>query len=193
MEIRLVTMLMPIALLAVPAAATVDPSRAFLMAAFDLSAAEIGRLDRGEVVSRTLDVKNHREIATLGIVHIDTSPSSYVERLADITTFKRTDGVLQIGRFSSIPQLADVASLSLDEPELKRLRECRVEDCDVRLSAEVIERVQREIDWRAADASTPGDPADPATARRLRRSLPPGRDSGGDGVRGSRAATECRP
>ena len=154
MEIRLATMLMPIALLAVPAAATVDPSRAFLMAAFDLSAAEIGRLDRGEVVSRTLDVKNHREIATLGIVHIDTSPSSYVERLADITTFKRTDSVLQIGRFSSIPQLADVASLSLDEPELKRLRECRVEDCDVRLSAEVIERVQREIDWRAADAST---------------------------------------
>ena len=92
-------------------------------------------------------------MATLGIVRINTSPSTYVERLADITTFKRTEGVLQIGRFSSIPQLGDVASLSIDEPDLKRLRECRVEDCDVRLSADVIERVQREIDWHAADAS----------------------------------------
>jgi hypothetical protein len=153
MEIRLVTTLMPIALLAASGATTVDPSRTFLMAAFDLSTAEIGRLDGGEVISRTLDVTNHREIATLGIVRINTSPSRYVERLADITTFKRTDGVLQIGMFSSVPQLGDVASLSIDEPELKRLRECRVEDCDVRLSAEVIERVQRDIDWRAADAS----------------------------------------
>ena len=153
MEIRPFTMLIPIALLAVSGAATVDQSRTFLMAAFDLSSAEIGRLDRGEVISRTLDVKNHREIATLGIVRINTSPSTYVERLADITTFKRTEGVLQIGRFSSIPQLGDVASLSIDEPDLKRLRECRVEDCDVRLSADVIERVQREIDWHAADAS----------------------------------------
>ncbi len=152
MEIRPFTMLIPIALLAVSGAATVDQSRTFLMAAFDLSSAEIGRLDRGEVISRTLDVKNHREIATLGIVRINTSPSTYVDRLADITTFKRTDGVLQIGRFSSIPQLGDVASLSIDEPDLKRLRECRVEDCDVRLSADVIERVQREIDWHAADA-----------------------------------------
>ena len=153
MEIRPFTMLIPIALLAVSGAATVDQSRTFLMAAFDLSSAEIGRLDHGEVISRTLDVKNHREIATLGIVRINTSPSTYVERLADITTFKRTEGVLQIGRFSSIPQLGDVASLSIDEPDLKRLRECRVEDCDVRLSADVIERVQREIDWHAADAS----------------------------------------
>lgn len=123
------------------------------MRAFDLSPAEIGRLDRGEVIARTLDVQNHREIATLGIVRIDTSPSRYVERLADITTFKRTDGVLQIGTFSSSPQPGDVASLSIDEPDLKRLRECRVGDCDVRLPADVIERVQREIHWDAADAS----------------------------------------
>ena len=104
-------------------------------------------------MSRTLEVKNRRELATLGIVRIKTSPSNYVERLADITTFKRTDGVLQIGTFSTPPQPADVASLIIDEADLKRLRECRVEDCEVRLSADDIERVRREIDWHAADAS----------------------------------------
>ena len=45
------------------------------------------------------------------------------------------------------------ASLTIDDAELKRLRECRVEDCEVRLSADGIERVRREIDWHAADAS----------------------------------------
>lgn len=141
-----------LALLIAPGAGTFDPARSFLMTAFQLSALEIERLDRGDVVARTLDVKNRREVATLGIVRIKTSPSRYVERLTDIATFKRTDDVLQIGTFSTLPQSADVASLSIDEPDLKRLRECRVGDCEVRLSAEGIERVRRDIDWHAADA-----------------------------------------
>jgi hypothetical protein len=153
MRIRLAAMLMLMALLAAPGAATFDPARTFLTTAFSLSAAEIERLDAGQVVSRTLEVKNRRELATLGIVRIKTSPSNYAERLADITTFKRADGVLQIGTFSTLPQPADVASLTLDDGDLKRLRECRVEDCEVRMSAEDIDRVRREIDWHAADAS----------------------------------------
>lgn len=123
------------------------------MNAFGLSAAEIGRIDRGEVLSRTLDVKNRRELATLGIVRIKTTPSTYVARLTDIATFKRTDNVLQIGTFSHPSLPGDVASLTIEDAELKRLRECRVDDCELRLSAEGIERVQREIDWRTTDAS----------------------------------------
>ena len=129
-----------------------DPARTLLMTAFHVSAADITRLDSGEVVSRTLDVKNGREVATLGIVRIRTSPSRYVERLADIVTFKKADGVLQIGRFSSPSRLEDVASLKLDDEELNRLRRCRVEDCKLRLPAEDVARVRREIDWRATDA-----------------------------------------
>jgi hypothetical protein len=153
MWIRLVATLVLTALLAAPTATALDPARTFLMTAFNLSGTDIARLDRGEVVSRTLEVNNRREVATLGIVRINTSPSTYVERLADIATFKRADDVLQIGRFSKLPQTGDVASLTVDESDLKRLRECRIEDCDMRLSADGIEHVRREIDWRAADAS----------------------------------------
>ena len=153
MDIRLVTVLLPIALLGASGAPATEPSRAFLTTAFALSAVEIGHLDRGEVISRTLDVNNRREIATLGIVRIDTLPSKYVERLTDITAFKRTEGIIQIGLFSSVPQLSDVASLTVDDAELKRLRDCRVDDCGVRLPAAAIERIRREIDWSDADAS----------------------------------------
>ena len=131
----------------------VDRSGAFLSDAFNVTSAEISRIDEGQVVTRTLDVKNRREVATLGIVRIATTPHAYVERLVDIARFKRTDGVLQIGTLSSPPQLRDVAGLSVEEGDLSRLRDCSVGDCDVRLSAEDIGRFRRDIDWRAPDAS----------------------------------------
>ena len=117
--------------LGVPSAATSDSARTFLRTALHLSAADIERLDGGQVVSRTLEVQNRREVATLGIIRVRTSPSIYVERLADITSFKRTPDVLQIGTFGNPPQPRDVAPLNLDEGDLKRLRACRVEDCDL--------------------------------------------------------------
>jgi hypothetical protein len=153
MRLRLGATLVLAALLPAPGAATVDPAKSLLMTAFHLSAREVERLDRGNVVSRTLEVKNRREVATLGIVRIQTSPSRYIERLADITSFKRTGDVLQIGTFSDPPTLPDVVSLHIDEADLQRLSECRLEHCDMRLSADGIERVRRELDWRAPDAS----------------------------------------
>jgi hypothetical protein len=121
--------------------------------AFNLSPADIAHIDDGQIVARTLWVKNRREVATLGVVRIQTTPAAYVERLRDIANFKRTNGVLQIGTFSSPPQHGDVASLTVDEGDLKLLRGCRVEDCSLRLSADGIERIRREIDWRADDAA----------------------------------------
>jgi hypothetical protein len=152
--VRLVlSVLALLGLLAVPDASTLDPARAFLTAAFDLSPADIGLIDDGQIVARTLKVKNRREVATLGVARIQTTPAVYVERLRDIANFKRTDAVLQIGTFSGPPQQGDIASLTVDDGDLKLLRECRVKDCSVRLSADSIERIQREVDWRAADAA----------------------------------------
>jgi hypothetical protein len=153
MTIRVIITLTLIALGAAPGAATPDPARTFLTTAFHLSAADIARLDRGEVVSRTLEAKNRREVATLGIARIDTSPLKYIERLTDISTFKRTDDVLQIGKFSKAPRPADLDPLNIEDADLRRLRECHVDDCDLKLPAETIQRARQEIDWRAADAS----------------------------------------
>ena len=154
MGVRLaLSVLALLGLSAVPGASTLEPARAFLTAAFDLSPADIGLIDDGQIVARTLKVENRRELATLGVVRIQTTPAVYVERLRDIANFKRTDGILQIGTFSGPPQQGDVASLTVDDGELKLLRECRVTDCSVRLSADSIERIRREIDWGAADAA----------------------------------------
>lgn len=154
MGLKLWTTLILAALLVAPDAGSSDPSRSFLTTAIGLSAAEVSRLERGEVVARTLDVKNKREVATLGVVRIATSPQQYIERLSDIATFKRTPDVLQIGTFSGAPKPADVAALTIEDADLKHLRACRVDDCDLRLPAEAIELTHKQIDWRAPDASS---------------------------------------
>jgi hypothetical protein len=102
---------------------------------------------------RTLDTNHAREVATLGIVRIATTSEKYVERLTDIATFKRTEDVLQIGTFSDPPQISDVAALTLDLGDARRLEVCRVDDCDVQISAEAIQQFARTVDWGTADAT----------------------------------------
>lgn len=147
----------------VSAGATPDPARTFLATAFGLSSADISRVDRGEIVGRTLGVKNSREVATLGVVRVRTTPERYVEALRDIAHFKRTPDILQIGTFSTPPRESDLAPLTVEDADLKRVRVCRVGECDVRLPAEGIEHLQRDVDWRATDAA--------AKASRLLRGL----------------------
>jgi hypothetical protein len=128
-----------------------DSARAFLASSFGISSDELDTIDGGHVVARTLAVRDPREVTTLGVVRLRVTPEFYVERLADIVNFKRTDGVLQIGRFGNPPDMHDVADLTVDEWDVGKLRDCRVGDCGVQLSAEAIERFRTGVDWRRAD------------------------------------------
>lgn len=127
-----------------------DP-RAFLAATFTLTNDEIKRLDTGNVIARTISAHDPREVATLGVVRMQATPDFYVERLSDIVTFKRTEDILQIGTFSTPPVLTDVGSLTLDAWDVGKLRDCRVKDCGMQLSADAIERFKQGVDWRRDD------------------------------------------
>ncbi len=129
-----------------------DSSRAFLIDSLKITGPEIDRANAGQVISRTLNASDPREVVTLGVVRIGVTPEFYVQQLADIVNFKRDDAVLQIGRFSDPPQAGDLAGLTLDEWDVRKLRACRVGDCGMKLSAEGIERFRTGVDWKRADA-----------------------------------------
>src|SRR5688572_5331425 len=133
--------LMWLALVTSPAA-TEPAGRAheFLGAAFHVAKDDLARVAAGHVYSRTLPVRHSREVATLGIVRIQTTPQRYIDGVADIVAFKRDDKILQIGTFSTPPQQGDVAELTLAEEDVDSLRECRIASCEVQLSAQAIER-----------------------------------------------------
>jgi hypothetical protein len=141
-------------LVTVPAAT--EPSgreREFLAATFHIGKDDLARIASGRVYSGTLPVQHPREVATLGIVRIQTTPQRYIDGMADIAAFKRDDRILQIGTFGTPPQPGDVADLTLDDEDVDRLRECRVASCNVQLSAHAIERFRADVNWRAPDAS----------------------------------------
>ena len=104
---------------------------------------------RGIADMRALDVATPGEIAVVGAVRIAAPPQALVARVRNIEEFKRGPDVIQVGRFSNPPRLDDLGALTIGKDDLD-LRRCRVGSCDVRLSAELITRFQREIDWRAA-------------------------------------------
>lgn len=129
-----------------------DETRAFLATTFGLTASDFAKIDAGEVLAKGTAAGDARDIATFGIVRVRITPAFYVDRLTDITTFKKDDAVLQIGVFGRPPALRDVESLGLDEPDMHSLRECRIGHCGLQLPAETITRFRAEVDWARADA-----------------------------------------
>jgi hypothetical protein len=121
--------------------------RELLRAAVGVDDREWAAIERGEPVARVLDTDS-REIAVAGAIRIAGSSDGLVARFRDIGHLKRSDLVLDAGRFGPVPRPADLASVPLEEYDLD-LRSCRPFDCRVRLSESDIARFHREVDWRA--------------------------------------------
>jgi hypothetical protein len=137
---------------AVAAASAIAPRlRSLLVDELRFSATELADLERGKVVKHGLEPTAPSEVAAVGAVRIKARKDAFVAAYRDIARFKRGPDVLQIGRFGDPPSPADLAALTIDRTDLN-LRGCRVRDCDIRLPADAIARVQREIDWKARDA-----------------------------------------
>ena len=60
--------------------------------------------------------------------------------------------ILEIGRFSQPPRVEDLARLTLDPSDFEAARECKPGDCDLKLARSAMDRIRREMDWKAADA-----------------------------------------
>jgi hypothetical protein len=127
------------------------PIDGFLREYARASAADLAALERGQPVVRTLDTGDSREVAVVGAIRLEVPKEFFLERFRDIVNTKKSEGVLQVGKFGSVPLVGDIASLRLDTDDLNALGRCRIDDCDVKLTGAMIERVRAEIDWTARD------------------------------------------
>ena len=127
--------------------------RAVLTRDFRFGSSDLSELERGRIVRRGLDALAAGEVGVIGAVRVAAPADAFIERARRIEEFKRGPDVVQLGRFSNPPQLADLRALTVDRTDAD-LRRCRVGACDIRLSAQAIARVQHEVDWTAADADS---------------------------------------
>lgn len=124
----------------------IDPAvRAVLVRYLRFVTGDFLDLRAGKVVRHSTDAPAPGEVAVAGAVRIRATKEAFLARARDIVAFKRSEDVLQIGRFSTPPVLQDLASLTIDGNDFDP-SDCRVGDCDVRLPADVIRRLPQQPD-----------------------------------------------
>jgi hypothetical protein len=110
--------------------------------------AEWAAVERGEAVPKLLQTDT-REVAVVGAVRITGNRDQLAARSKDLGTL-RGSTVLDVGRFSAVPNPSDLQRVAFDDHNLD-LRGCHPGDCTVRLSAPDVERFRREVDWAGGD------------------------------------------
>jgi hypothetical protein len=129
------------------------PARAFLRKVVGFTDAQIGAVEAGQVVTKQLPATDKPEIAAFGAVLVRGDPADFVRQVRrDLGVARRGASILEIGRLSAPPRVEDLADLALDESDFEAARECKPGHCGLKLSRSAMERIQREIDWKAADA-----------------------------------------
>lgn len=150
----LVMLALPVVLGPRPSAAGAADVSGVLRTQLQLSDGELATLTSGRAVVKTLRASMNREIITVGGIRIrGAGIARFVEEYKSLEGFRTSQFVLQLGKFSAEPRLSDLDGLTIEAEDIDSLRQCRVASCDVKLSADDIQRFQREIDWRSPTAA----------------------------------------
>ena len=114
-----------------------------------LSASDRQAIDRGEARVRTLAHRD-RDVAVFGAAAIKIEGDRLVAWVREIARMKQSPAVLAVGRFSDPPRVEDLARLEIDTEDLVEIQRCRPGDCDLKLSADEMTALQRQISGPAA-------------------------------------------
>jgi len=114
------------------------------------SPSDLAALERGEPVAKVLDTER-REVAVVGAIRIKAARQRLIERYRNVSSLRGSGIVLELGTFGEAPRAEDLSGLTAEDYDLETIRACKPGDCGVRVSAEVMARFAREVNWRAPD------------------------------------------
>ena len=113
------------------------------------SASDFKKIERGEVVARSLSADGD-EVALAAATVIRVPVHFYLESFRTIESFKKSAEVVQIGRFSDPPAVGDLRPLTIDAEDLEELRKCRPGVCDLKVTDEAMTRLRGRTDLETA-------------------------------------------
>lgn len=119
--------------------------------AFD--ATDFATLERQQTVVKLGPVSDKREVAVIGVVNIRAGAEEFLRSYREGMTRKNNAAILEIGSFANELSPRDLQNLTIEAKDIEDLKECVVGDCQIKLSAPMIERFRNEIDWQASDYS----------------------------------------
>ncbi|MGH9614580.1 MAG: hypothetical protein ACRD4P_16035, partial [Bryobacteraceae bacterium] len=113
---------------------------------------DIGRINAGRVVVKRLETHGNSELGLFGVARVGVPIDFFLEQYRNIETFKKDPAVLQIGKFSDPPRVADLDKLNLGPEEIELLKSCVAGGCKVKLSEQMIARLRTGVDWTSPNA-----------------------------------------
>jgi hypothetical protein len=116
-----------------------------------LTAEDRRQLLAGMPIARALPADASKELAVFGALWVRGSIDRYVQRLNDIEQFEKGGRFKLTRRIGSPPALSDFASMRVSDEDVRDLRYCEVDDCEVKLSEHAIQRLRSEVDWKSGN------------------------------------------
>lgn len=121
----------------------VDPF-AFFQPTVRLQPRERDTLARGQAVARTMGAPEGH-VGIFAAVPANIDGDRLVRWMHEIAALKKSPSVKEIGRFSAVPRIEDLAGLTLDEGDAEALASCRPGKCAVKLDPPEVERLRQAI------------------------------------------------
>lgn len=113
--------------------------------------ADLAQLQQGEATVKVLPARHKHEIAVFGLVRVQAPPEVFLQSFRDTMATRSTAAILEIGRFGPVPSIDDLSTLTMESEDIQDLKKCVVGDCELKLSAKMIDQFQKTVDWQSSD------------------------------------------
>ena len=130
-----------------------EPSK-FLREYVGLTENQMSEIRNGKAIAKILESPTPDEVFVFGAVYVKASPESYLKLASDVEALRKLPNYLAIQKFSEPPQLSDLEGFTLEEEDIKQLKNCRPGQCEVQLPSEAMETFQRSVNWSVPDVAT---------------------------------------
>jgi hypothetical protein len=124
----------------------------YFSAVLKLTAEDRQTLQSGAPLTKELEADPAKEVGLFGAIWIAAPPARYIAALDDIEKFEAGGGLRATKKISEPARIEDFAALTLPDEDVQDLKECQVGDCEIKLGADAINRVRKEVDWSRPDA-----------------------------------------
>lgn len=132
---------------------TPDQPYKFFREFVGLNEEQIAAIRSGNAVAKVVESRTPDEVFVFGAVYVEATPESYLKLASDTDALRKLPSYLAIQSFSDPPQFSDLEGFTLEQQDIKELKDCKIGDCEVQLPTEAIEDFQHSMDWSAPDVA----------------------------------------
>jgi len=129
-----------------------EPSK-FFREYVGLNDEQIKNIRSGKAVAKILDSPTPDEVYVFGSVYVNSTPERYLKFASDIDALRKVPNYLAIQKFSNPPKLSDLEGFTLEEEDIKELKKCQPEHCEIQLPSEAMDTFKQSINWSASDVA----------------------------------------